>query len=157
MKQRITSNKQLVVGSLWLLLSVFFSYHALNNQWVDLTKVYAQFLTFNSILMGFVITALTITGSTLGAPLIKELQKNGSYYSLLTNFYWLFILLFLNTIFGFGFLLKQITLYWFIDLLILTDITLLLILFWYAISRLVRIMRAIRYPDALPQLNLISG
>jgi hypothetical protein len=91
--------------------------------------------------MGFVITALTITGSTLGTPLVKELQKNGSYYSLITNFYWLFILLFINTIFGFIFLLSKITAHWFIDFLVLIDITLLLILFWYAISRLVRALK----------------
>jgi hypothetical protein len=144
MKQRITSTKQLKRSAFWLLLSAFVGYYALKNQLIDLNKVYDSFLTFNSILMGFVITALTITGSTLGTPLVKELQKNGSYYSLITNFYWLFILLFINTIFGFIFLLSKITAHWFIDFLVLIDITLLLILFWYAISRLVRLVRALK-------------
>lgn len=144
MKQRITSNKQLIRSALWLFVSALVSYYALKNQWINLSGVYTQFLTFNSVLMGFVITALTIASSRLGEPLIKTLQENGSYYSLLTNFYWLFILLFLNTVFGFMLLLKETTLHWFIDLLFLMDITALLILLWYAISRLIRIMRALR-------------
>jgi hypothetical protein len=71
MKQRITSDKQLNISAFWLLLSAFVNCHTLKNQWIDLNKVYDSFLTFNSILMGFVITALTIVGSTLGTPLLK--------------------------------------------------------------------------------------
>ena len=124
------------------------SWHAIANEYASVDEIVVNFTNFNLILLGFVLTFFTITSSLLGNELVKRLQETSAYYSLMTNFYWLIILLFVNLVFSFIFnFFGYLSLNFrntYTDLIIVFDISLLFILLWYAISRLARVLRSIK-------------
>ncbi|CAC9604889.1 hypothetical protein [uncultured Gammaproteobacteria bacterium] len=131
----------------WLILVIFLGYFLISNQYGKIEKILDNFITFNSILLGFVLTCFTIISSMLGEKVTKRLQETNAYYSLTTNFYWLMNLLFFNLVISFilqffdyqNSKFKSI----YIDLILIIDITLVFLLLWYAISRIARVMRSI--------------
>ncbi len=142
------SKKQKIIISIWLLIAVLLGWHAILNQYGSVDKIVTNFTNFNLILLGFVLTFFTITSSLLGNELTKRLQDTNAYYSLMTNFYWLIVLLFFNLVasfifqfFGYLELSYRRT---YTDLIIIFDVALLFLLLWYAISRLSRFIKNIK-------------
>lgn len=147
MKHNIFNKKQKQIISLWLILSVCVGYFSIHSQYGGIKIILDGFTTFNSILLGFVLTCFTIMSSILGDKVTKKLQETNAYYSLTTNFYWLMNLLFFNLVVGFiiqffdyqNSKFKNI----YIDVILIADIALIFLLLWYAISRIARVMRSI--------------
>ncbi len=147
MKNKIFNKKQKAVIFFWIILSVVLGYFLISNQYAKIEKILESFITFNSIMLGFVLTCFTIISSMLGEKVTKKLQETNAYYSLTTNFYWLMNLLFFNLVISFilQFFDYQNSKYQsiYIDSALIADIALVFLLLWYAISRIARIMRSV--------------
>ena len=144
-KKRIFNSRQKITMLLWIILTIaFYSYF---NKWGNLNKILDNFFNFNLILFGFTLTSVAIITSTLGEELTQRLQKTNAYWSLMSNFYWLMILLFWNLIIGFllQFFSYSQNKYCILDLFIVFDITLTMLLLWYAVTRLTRFIRYIKF------------
>jgi Na+-driven multidrug efflux pump len=147
MKHKIFNKKQKKILLFWIICTPILGYFLITNQYGKIDKIMNNFVTFNSILLGFVLTCFTIISSMLGEKVTKKLQETNAYYSLMTNFYWLMNLLFFNLIVSFilqffdyqNSKFKSI----YIDTLLIIDITLVFLLLWYAISRISRVMRSV--------------
>lgn len=128
----------------WLLGSAVIGWHGLSEGYLNLEKVTPHFLEFNFILLGFALTSLSIIGSVLGRPLVKELQKYNAYFSLMTNFYLLIVVLMLNSILAFVMLMIKYdhSVFGF-NLFLIVDITLVFLLLWFSATRFARMMRNI--------------
>jgi hypothetical protein len=145
--KKVFSKKQKKIFLGWVICVIVLGYFLISNQYGKIDKILDNFVTFNSILLGFVLTCFTIISSMLGEKVTKKLQETNAYYSLMTNFYWLMNLLFFNLVVSFviQFLdyqnsdLKSI----YIDLTLIADITLVFLLLWYAVSRISRVMRSV--------------
>lgn len=146
--KKVFSKKQKRIISWWLLIAVLLGWHAISNQYGSIDKIVIDFTYFNLILLGFVLTFFTITSSLLGNELTKRLQDTNAYYSLMTNFYWLVVLLFFNLVVSFIFqffsYLESSYRNIYTDLIVVFDISFLFLLFWYAISRLSRFIKNIK-------------
>ena len=142
-KGRIFNNKQIlkIVASTFIptFLSLIFEPYIVVSD-----SFYSSALQINLILFGFVLTSLTMIGSVLGSSLVERLKEVGAYHSLMTNFYWLSILLFINICISLVVALTSLNMdFKFARVLLVFDISLTLSLLWFGITRLARLMRNI--------------
>lgn len=151
MKPKLFSKKQKIVISTWLIVALASGIWVSNNNYMVFPDGFEQLsLQLNLILLGFVLTALSMIGSILGKDLVKQLQGNGAYYSLMNNFYILSIVLLFNALFSLLVLLMPVSKLWvsnfiyFVNLLIILDLTAVFLLLWYGVSRLARLMKHIK-------------
>lgn len=143
---KMFNNRQWTVIGLWLVAVLGSGALLRYCGYLDLDRIASTLLEVSVPLMGFVLTTIAITSSVLGSTLLKRLRENGAYDSLISNLYYLLIFLFVGSIAGIA--LRHVNykdlptaILNIIDTVILLLLTAIFLLFWYASTRFVRMMK----------------
>lgn len=148
MNDRVFNRRQKILIAFWCALVPVVGVLLHRCGYAVFDRIADTLLEISIPLLGLVLVTVSVIATVLDKPLIKRLNQTNAFYSLNQNLYILMVLLFVGSVAGA--VLRHINyqnVALVINVMVLTLIAGIFVLFWYAFTRFLRMMRHINQTE----------